>query len=101
MMSLKAQLIDNKMEDESISDKMLAITVGQAKQAIKDKSFIKMIYTNINEGNLSPDRKLTKVEFTTFARVFATKMSDFEANELFTFLIRKERTGPEFETASF
>jgi hypothetical protein len=30
-MALKASLIDNKMDDESISDQMLAITVGQAK----------------------------------------------------------------------
>lgn len=32
------------MEDESISDQMLAITVADAKQFIKDKKFIKMIY---------------------------------------------------------
>lgn len=30
-MAFKAQLLDNKMEDESISENMLAITVGQAK----------------------------------------------------------------------
>lgn len=44
MMAIKHKLLDNKMEDESISDGMLAITVSHAKQAIKDRTFIRMIY---------------------------------------------------------
>jgi len=44
MMAIKQKLLDNKMEDESISDSMLAITVSHAKQAIKDKKFISMIF---------------------------------------------------------
>lgn len=79
---------------------MLAITVGEAKQAIRDRTFIKMIYVEISKGKLAPDNKLSKLEFITFSRHFVTKMSEYEASELFSFLIRKERTGPEFETAS-
>lgn len=70
-MALKAALIDNKMDEESISDKMLEITVGQAKQAIKDKTFIKMIYTAINKEHDVYNNKLTKLEFITFSKHFA------------------------------
>jgi len=34
------------MDDESISESMLAITVGEAKQAIKDKKFVRLILSN-------------------------------------------------------
>jgi hypothetical protein len=70
MMALKAQLLENKMEDESISDQMLAITVGQAKLAIKEKKFIRLIYKEHNKyaGNL--DIKLTKPELSSFVRVY-------------------------------
>lgn len=100
MTALKAQLLDNKMEDESISDQMLAITVGQAKQMIKDKAFIKVIYSEVNKGHEVWDNKLTKQEFAAFAKTFVPKMSDFEAFELFNFVLSKNRK--EFsDTASF
>lgn len=49
---------------------MLAITVGQAKLAIKDKKFIRLIYKEHNKyaGNL--DIKLTKPELSSFVRVY-------------------------------
>lgn len=33
--------------------------------------------------------KLNKQEFTLFAKTFATKMADFELNELFSYLLAK------------
>jgi len=45
MMAWKSQLLENKMDDESISDSMLAITVAEAKQAIKDKKFVRLIFS--------------------------------------------------------
>jgi hypothetical protein len=51
MLALKTQLLDNKMDDESISDKMLAITVSGAKQWIKEKKFIINIYNALNIGS--------------------------------------------------
>lgn len=44
MHSIKSKLLDNKMDSDSLSDKMLSITVGDAKNAIKEKRFIKLIY---------------------------------------------------------
>jgi len=41
---LKTHFLDNKMEDESISDELLAITVADAKLLIKDKKFIKTLF---------------------------------------------------------
>jgi len=53
------------MDDESISDTMLAITVGQAKQAIKEKAFVRMIYREHNkQAPASGVLKLNKYEFT-------------------------------------
>jgi hypothetical protein len=61
MLALKTQLLDNKMDDESISDKMLAITVSEAKQWIKDKKLIINIYNALNHGNFT---KINKQQFT-------------------------------------
>ena len=41
---LKTHFLDNKMEDESISDELLAITVADAKQLIKEKKFVKTLF---------------------------------------------------------
>lgn len=48
------------MDDESISDQMLAITVGEAKQKIKDKTFIKNIYSEVTKTPVPDDNKITK-----------------------------------------
>lgn len=91
-MAFKSQLLDNKMEDESIADSMLAITVGQAKQAIKDKKFIRLIYKEHNKNAAGQlDIRLTKPEFSSFAKVYLPKMTDFEASELFNFLNAKKK----------
>ena len=91
-MAFKAQLLDNKMEDESISENMLAITVGQAKLAIKDKKFIRLIYKEHNKNAAGQlDLRITKPEFTSFTRVYLQKITDFEASELFNFLNVKKR----------
>lgn len=76
------------MDDESISDKMLAITVSEAKQWIKDKKLIKNIYNALHPGSQS---KINKQQFTVFAKMFVVKMSDFEASELFNYLTSKSR----------
>lgn len=44
MHSIKSKLIDKKIDSDSISDQMLSITVGDAKNAIKEKRFIQLIY---------------------------------------------------------
>ena len=80
------------MDDESISDTMLAITVGQAKQAIKEKAFVRMIYREHNkQAPASGVLKLNKYEFTQFAKVYLEKITDTEASELFNFLTVKKR----------
>jgi hypothetical protein len=80
------------MDDESISDSMLAITVSQAKQAIKDKTFIRMIYKEHNKNApASSLLKITKLEFTQFAKVYLEKMTDTEGSELFNFLNTKKK----------
>lgn len=77
------------MDDESISDKMLAITVSQAKQWIKDRKLILNIYNALNHGNFN---KINKQQFTVFAKIFVLKMTDFEASELFNYLVNKSRS---------
>ena len=66
-MAWKSQLLENKMDDESISESMLAITVAEAKQAIKDKKFVRLILSNHNKfaGSM-----LTKQDFTSFVKVY-------------------------------
>lgn len=77
------------MEDESISDNMLAFTVADAKLLIKDKKFIKFIY-DVHFPDLGFTVKLSKLEFMNFAKVFVPKMMDFEIGELFNFLKSKD-----------
>jgi hypothetical protein len=77
------------MEDESVSDQMLAITVADAKQFIKEKRFIKVIYDEIFP-DLSFTVKVGKMEFMNFAKVFVPKMADFEIIELFNFMKSKD-----------
>lgn len=92
MMAFKHKLLDNKMDDESISDSMLAITVSQAKQAIKEKTFIRMIYKEHNKNApVAGLLRLTKLEFTQFAKVYLEKMTDSEGSELFNFLNTKKK----------
>lgn len=91
MMSFKQKLLDNKMEDESISDSMLAITVSQAKQAIKEKTFVRMIYREHNKSApVTGVLRLNKAEFTSFVKVYLEKITDTEASELFNFLTFKK-----------
>lgn len=77
------------MDDESISDKMLAITVSEAKQWIKDRKLILNIYNSLNHGKFT---KINKQQFTVFAKTFVLKMTDFEASELFNYLVNKSRS---------
>lgn len=92
MMAFKHKLLDNKMDDESISDSMLAITVSQAKQAIKEKAFIRMIYKEHNKNAPSAGvLRIAKLDFIQFAKVYLEKMTDFEGSELFNFLNTKRK----------
>lgn len=61
MMAWKSQLIENKMDDESISESMLAITVAEAKQAIKNKKFVRLI---LSQHNKLASGNINKQEFT-------------------------------------
>lgn len=64
---------------------MLAITVGQAKQAIKDKKFIKLIYKEHTKNPMGAI-SVNKAEFTSFVKVYLKTISDSDASEFFNFL---------------
>ena len=92
MMALKHKLLDNKMEDESISDSMLAITVSHAKQAIKDKTFIRMIFKeHFKNTPVTGVLRLSKSDLASFTKIYLEKMTDFEGSELFNFLVMKKK----------
>lgn len=69
---------------------MLAITVGQAKQAIKDKKFIKLIYKEHTKNPMGAI-SVNKAEFTSFVKVYLKTISDSDASEFFNFLNQKKR----------
>lgn len=92
MMALKEKLLENKMDDESISDSILTVNVSQAKQAIKEKTFIRMLYKEHNKSApVAGILRMSKPEFISFAKVYHEKMTDSEASELFNFLTTKKK----------
>ena len=76
------------MDDESISESMLAITVAEAKQAIKDKKFVRLI---LSQHNKFAGAMLSKLDFTSFMKVYLPSTTDNEASELFNFLTAKKK----------
>lgn len=56
------------MEDQSISPKMLEITVGAAKQAVKDRRFIQIIYPLITLKELNYEKTVARKELDFFVR---------------------------------
>ena len=76
------------MEDEPIDETMLNVTVSEAKNQIKFKRFISLLYKNI--FHVSFVNELTKAEFTAFGKHISNKISEHELSELFNHLIGKK-----------
>lgn len=86
--AIKTAYLDGKMEDESIDESMLQVTVAEAKNQIKLKRFISLIYKNIFK--VSYVNELTKAEFTAFGKHISNKLTEHELGELFNHLIGKK-----------
>lgn len=84
--AIKAQLFDGKLEDQSISPKLLEVTVAAAKQAVKERSLFSMIYSPFTQKDLNAEKTVTRKELDLLLRQFVPKITEFELAEVATFL---------------
>jgi hypothetical protein len=84
--AMKQTLFEGKIEGESISPQMLHITVGQAKLAVKERTFVRLVYPLITGLALNIEGTVTRKDLDLFVRHFLPKLSDFELAEIATFL---------------
>jgi hypothetical protein len=84
--AMKQTLFEGKIEGESISPQMLHITVGQAKLAVKERTFVRLVYPLITGLALNIEGTVARKDLDLFVRHFLPKLSDFELAEIATFL---------------
>ena len=87
MMAIKAQLLDGKMDDATLSDEITDLTVAEARGLIKQRAFIQRLLPKIVQNASTYQDSVSNREFQTLVKKFVPKISDYECDQLFIMLV--------------